>query len=193
MYPKRVPGVRIPPSPPSLRAATNVAALFFGPASDACIGKQGPKKRERGARPLSLLPPPFREHAQRNPLSAKLKGRNERCGPFFWAGVRCVHRKARPQKKGARSAALELVAPPFREHAQRNPLSAKLKGRNEGCGPFFWRGCVGRIRTEFESVFYLCWPAAGIDEASPQNLRRLAESAPKSDFRSYFGACTAPP
>ena len=74
------------------------------------------------------------------PLSAKLKGRNERCGPFFWAGVRCVHRKARPQKKGARSAALELVAPPFREHAQRNPLSAKLKGRNEGCGPFFWRG-----------------------------------------------------
>jgi len=35
--------------------------------------------------------------------------------------------------------------------------------------------------------------AAGIDRASPQNLRRLAASAPKSDFRSYFGACTAPP
>ena len=130
--------VHNPPSPPSLRAATTVAALFFGPASDACIGKQGPKKRERGARPLSLLPP-LREHAQRDPLSAKLKGRNEGCGPFFGPASDACIGKQGPKKRERGARPLSLL-PPLREHAQRDPLSAKLKGRNEGCGPFFWRG-----------------------------------------------------
>jgi hypothetical protein len=74
------------PSPPSLRAATKVAALFLGPASDACIGKQGPKKRERGARPLSLSPPPLGNTRSAIPSPPSLRAATNVAVLFFWMG-----------------------------------------------------------------------------------------------------------